>query len=197
MLTLNGFIFSAMTKKEIRKEYLAKRKELKSQFVKIESLKISDILTQNFKLDNKTIHCFLPIAKNNEVDTWLIIDRMMEKGKVAIPKIESGKSMTHYYFDKDTQLELSSFGILEPKNAKPCLVNEIDVVLIPLLAFDEKGNRVGYGGGFYDKFISELPKETQLIGLSLFDPMDEIKDLNTFDKKMQVCITPKEIYYFD
>ena len=195
---MNRSILSAMTKKEIRKEYLAKRKELESQFVKIESLKISDILSQNFKLENKTVHCFIPIAKNNEVDTWLIIDRMMEKGKVVIPKIEAeGNSMMHYYFDKDTQLELSSFGILEPKNAQPCLVNEIDVVLIPLLAFDEKGNRIGYGGGFYDKFIAELPTETQLIGLSLFEPVEEIKDLNTFDKKMQVCITPKEIYYFD
>ena len=187
-----------MTKKNLRKEYLAKRKELTSQFVKIESLKISDILTQNFKLEDKTVHCFIPIAKNNEVDTWLIIDRVMEKGKVVIPKSNfEDNSMAHFYFEKDTQLVLNKFDILEPENANPCEINDVDVLLIPMLVFDKQGNRVGYGGGFYDKFIAELPEKTKLIGLSLFEPIDEIKDLNTFDKKMHVCITPKEIYYFD
>ena len=187
-----------MTKKEIRKEYLTKRKALESQFIKIESLKISDILTQNFNLEGKTVHCFIPISKNNEIDTWLIIDRIMENGKVVVPKSNfEDNSMTHFYFEKDTELVLNKYDILEPKNAKPSEVKDIDIVLLPMLAFDKKGNRVGYGGGFYDRFIAELPETIQLIGLSLFEPVEEIKDLNTFDKKMQVCITPKEIYYFD
>lgn len=187
-----------MVKKELRKEYLTKRKGLDSQFVKIESLKISDILTQNFNLDNKTVHCFIPIIKNNEVDTWLIIDRIMEKGKVAVPKSNfNDNTLSHFYFEKDTQLAMSKFDILEPVGANPCSVSDIDVVLIPLLTFDTNGYRIGYGGGFYDRFIAELPEKTQLIGLSLFEPIDEIKDLNTFDKKMHVCITPKDIFYFD
>lgn len=187
-----------MDKNLIRKEYLAKRKALESQFVKIESLKISDILTQNFKLENKTVHCYIPIAKNNEIDTWLLIDRIMERGKVVIPKSNfEDNSMSHFYFEKETKLVMNKYDILEPENAKPCDVKDIDVVLLPMLAFDNKGNRVGYGGGFYDRFIAELPEKTKLIGLSLFEPVEEIKDLNTFDKRMQVCITPKEIYYFD
>lgn len=187
-----------MEKEKLRKEYLAKRKELTSQSVKLDSLKITDILSQNFKLENKTVHCFVPIAKNNEVDTWLMIDRIMETGKVVISKSNfEENTMSHFYFEKDTELVKNNFDILEPVNAVSCEVKDIDVVLIPLLAFDEKGNRVGYGGGFYDRFIAELPEKTQLIGLSLFDPVTEIKDLNTFDKKMQVCITPEEIYYFD
>ena len=98
--------------------------------------------------------------------------------------------------DSKTGLPLIS---LYGKNRKPSAeqLKDIDVVLLPLLAFDEKGNRVGYGGGFYDRFIAQLPEKTQLIGLSLFEPVEEIKDLNTFDKRMQVCITPEEIYYFD
>lgn len=187
-----------MNKKSLRKEYLAKRKKLESQFVKIESLKISDILTQNFDLKNKTVHCFIPIVKNNEIDTWLLIDRIMEHGKVAVPKSNfEDNSMSHFYFEKDTQLVMNKYDILEPENAKSCEIKNIDIVLLPMLAFDKQGNRVGYGGGFYDRFIAELPEKTQLIGLSLFEPVEEIKDLNTFDKKMHVCITPKEIYYFD
>ena len=105
--------------------------------------------------------------------------------------------MSHFYFEKNTKLVMNKYDILEPENAKICPINEIDVVLLPLLIFDKKGYRVGYGGGFYDRFIAELPENTQLIGLSLFEPVEEIKDLNTFDKKMHHCITPTEIYHFD
>ena len=187
-----------MIKQELRTEYLAKRKAFSSQFVKLESLKISDVITQNFDLVGKTVHLFLPIAKNNEIDTWLLVDRIMEKGKVVIPKTDfETNSLSHFYFEKDTELELNKYSILEPKNAKICDVKDMDVVLVPMLVFDTKGNRVGYGGGFYDRFIAELPEKTQLIGLSLFEPVEEIKDIDTFDKKLHVCVTPHEIYYFD
>ncbi len=187
-----------MLKKKLRQIYLEKREGLSDQFVKLESLKISDILTQNFPLENKTVHCFIPIAEKNEIDTWLLIDRIMEKGKVVVPKANfEDNSMTHYYFEKNTELALNQYDILEPKNAKKCEVKDIDIVLLPLLAFDKKGDRVGYGGGFYDRFIAQLPKKTQLIGLSLFEPVDEIKDIDTFDKKMHCCISPTQIFYFE
>ncbi len=187
-----------MTKSELRKEYLSKRKELDSQFVKIQSLKISDILTQNFDLENKTVHSFIPIAKNNEIDTWLLIDRIMEKGRIAVPKANfEDNSMTHFYFEKDTELIQNQYDILEPKNAESCKIEDIDIVLLPMLVFDNKGFRVGYGGGFYDRFLAQLPEKTQLIGLSLFEPIDEIKDLDTFDKRMHYCITPIDIYSFE
>ena len=187
-----------MTKSELRQEYLTKRKELSSQFVKIESLKISDILSQNFDLVNKSVHCFIPIAKNNEVDNWLLIDRIMEKGRVVVPKANfEDNSMTHFYFEKNTELVQNQYDILEPKNAKECKVEKIDIVLLPMLIFDQQGFRVGYGGGFYDRFLSQLSPKTQLIGLSLFEPVEEIKDLDTFDKRMHFCITPTEIYSFE
>lgn len=187
-----------MTKNELRKEYLAKRKSLSSQFVKLESLKISDILSQNFELENKTVHCFIPITKNNEVDTWLLIDRIMGKGNAVVPKANfEDNSMRHYYFEKDTELVQNQYNILEPNNAEECKVEDIDLVLLPMLIFDRKGNRVGYGGGFYDRFLAKLTSKTQLIGLSLFNPIDEIKDLDTFDKKMHYCITPTQLYKFE
>jgi len=187
-----------MKKKALRIEYLQKRKSFSSHFVKLESLKISDILSQNFELEGKTVHCFIPIAQNNEIDTWLLIDRIMEKGRVVVPKANfEDNSMTHFYFEKDTELTPNNYGILEPTNANQCQTDDIDIVLLPMLVCDKKGYRVGYGGGFYDRFIAQLPQKTQLIGLSLFDPTEEIKDLDTFDKKMNHCITPTEIFNFD
>lgn len=122
----------------------------------------------------------------------------MEKGRVVIPKANfEDKSMSHFYFEKQTELRPNKFDILEPMNAEKCEIKDIDIVLIPMLAFDKKGYRVGYGGGFYDRFLAELPSTTELIGLSLFEPIDEIKDLNTFDKKMQTCISPTLIYTFE
>jgi 5-formyltetrahydrofolate cyclo-ligase len=187
-----------MDKRDVRKKYLNKRNSLSAQFVKLESLKISDIISQNFKMEGKTVHCFIPISKKNEIDTWLLIDRIMEKGRVVVPKANfKDNSMSHFYFEKDTKLVQNKYGILEPKNAEKCNVEDIDIVLLPLLAFDKKGYRVGYGGGFYDRFIAQLSKKTQLIGLSLFEPIDEIKDIDTFDKKMHCCISPTQIFYFE
>ena len=187
-----------MRKINIRKQYLTKRKTLSAQFVKIESLKITDVFAQNFSFEGKTVHCFIAIPKNNEINTWLLIDRIMEKGRVVLPKANfTDNSMTHFYFEKNTELVQNQYDILEPVNAKQCEVENIDIVLLPMLAFDKKGYRVGYGGGFYDRFLAQLPAKTKLIGLSLFEPIDEIKDLDTFDKRMHVCITPTEIYNFD
>ena len=190
-------IYFKMTKQEFREKYLVKRKELSSVFVAVESLKITDILTQNFDIKGKTVHCFVPITKNNEIDTWLLIDRILEVGKVVIPKTNlKENTLCHYYFDKSTELELSKFKILEPVNAKECNPKEIDIVIVPLLIFDKEGSRIGYGGGFYDRFISELNPKTKLIGVSLFEPIEKIKDLHKFDKKLNFCITPTELYSF-
>ena len=190
-----------MIKKDLRKKYLSRRKELTSTQVKLDSLRITDILTQNFSIKEKTVHCFIPIVNNNEIDTWLLIDRVLEVGKVVVPKVPKAnsneKNLTHFYFDKDTTLELSKYGILEPINAPECNPEKIDIVVVPLLVFDKKGNRVGYGGGFYDRFIAQLNPETKLIGVSLFEPIELIEDLHEFDKKLDFCITPTNIYSFE
>jgi len=121
----------------------------------------------------------------------------LENGKIAIPKTNlKENTLSHFYFDKNTALEVSSFGILEPINAKECNPKNIDIVIVPLLIFDKKGNRVGYGGGFYDRFIAQLNPKAKLIGVSLFEPIEEINDLHEFDKKLDYCVTPESIYSF-
>lgn len=70
------------------------------------------------------------------------------------------------------------------------------MVLIPLLAFDKKGYRVGYGKGFYDRFLADCRPDVVKVGLSVFEPIDEIADLNEFDIKMDFCITPNRVWQF-
>jgi 5-formyltetrahydrofolate cyclo-ligase len=75
-------------------------------------------------------------------------------------------------------------------------VSKIDVVFVPLLAYDEKGNRVGYGKGFYDAFLSECKPETIKIGLSFFPPELEIKDVTSDDIKLDFCVTTDSVHAF-
>ena len=88
------------------------------------------------------------------------------------------------------------FGIAEPAGGNKISPKEIDLVLVPLLAFDQKGYRVGYGKGFYDKFLSECRMDVIKIGLSFFEAEEQIADINQFDISLNYCVTPKRIYDF-
>ena len=77
------------------------------------------------------------------------------------------------------------------------MVNEIDLVLVPLLAFDKNGYRVGYGKGYYDKFLSNCRPDVIKIGLSFFDAVDEIEDIDDYDLPLNFCVTPQRLYDFE
>jgi 5-formyltetrahydrofolate cyclo-ligase len=117
--------------------------------------------------------------------------------KIVIPKIDihSG-NINHYHFDEAVELITNSYGIDEPKEGNLIKEDEIDLVLIPLLAFDRKGFRVGFGKGYYDKFLARCKPNVIKTGLSFFDPVDEINDISGFDIPLNFCITPKEIFSF-
>ena len=100
-------------------------------------------------------------------------------------------------FDEKKLVE-NKWGILEPsrENQDKIEPKEIDLVIIPLLIFDKNGNRVGYGKGFYDRFLQQCNPKTLKIGICLEDPIEMIKDVDKFDVKMNFCITPNKIYRF-
>jgi len=104
--------------------------------------------------------------------------------------------MNHIHFEDTSELINNEFGIDEPESGNKILEDEIDLVLVPLLAFDKKGFRVGYGKGFYDKFLFNCRIDTLKIGLSFFDPVDEIVDINQFDISLNYCVTPKDVFIF-
>jgi 5-formyltetrahydrofolate cyclo-ligase len=191
-----------MKKSELRKLYLSKRRAISAEEMAIKSKQITDLFFQNFELSTvKNLHIFLPIIKYNEINTWLIIKHLQQYFpaiNIVIPKIISENSkLENYVFDEKNLIE-NLWGILEPseENQEKIPSEQIDLVIIPLLIFDKNGNRVGYGKGFYDRFLQLCKPDTLKIGLCLEEPIEMIEDVNDFDVKMDFCITPNKIYRY-
>jgi 5-formyltetrahydrofolate cyclo-ligase len=182
-----------MTKAEIRKTYLARRLALTDgEYAQI-NRSIADAFFSTIDLSSvRVLHTFLPIEKNKEADTWLIIDRLKREFphvRISIPRINpDNASMDHFYFEGLHQLVNNTWGIPEPKQGIPTPLEKIDIVLVPLLAVDIKGNRVGYGRGFYDKFLAQLDGAKK-IGLSCFEPLEKLP-ADKYDIPIDIIITP-------
>lgn len=180
-----------MTKSEIRKISSARRKALSAAELRNLSLKLLD----NFKkLDLsaiKTIHIFLPIEEKQEPDTFLFIEWLREAHpgiQIIVPKADfNSLLMTHHVLTDHKDLQKNIFNILEPQKSV-LHSGDIDLVLVPLLAIDKHGYRVGYGKGFYDRFLQE--RKTIKMGVALFEPVDEISDADEHDIPLDSCITP-------
>ncbi|MEO6905688.1 MAG: 5-formyltetrahydrofolate cyclo-ligase [Ginsengibacter sp.] len=189
-----------MKKQELRDIFKEKRKTLSVTDIK----KFNDLILINFqKLNLPFINCahtYIASLKLGEPDTATIVKYLQFKNpliKIVIPKIDihSGK-MVNYHFNKGVELITNTFGIEEPKEGNIISENEIDLVLIPLLAFDKRGYRVGFGKGYYDKFLCRCKPNVIKIGLSFFDPEEQISDISGFDIPLNFCITPKDTFSF-
>jgi len=190
-----------MSKQDLRKEYLQKRKALTETEVEDFSRKIRDWFFRSIPVHAyATVHTFLPIRRNNEIDTCLIINTLQKDfaTDIVIPRSHEDGTMSHYLLTKDTVFEENKWKISEPSTVGNLRssVFSIDLVLIPLLCFDKKGYRVGYGKGYYDRFLAECHPNVLKIGLSVFEPINEIIDVTEFDIKMDYCITPNKIWSF-
>ena len=105
--------------------------------------------------------------------------------------------MTHFLLTDNTKIKKNEYNIPEPVNGLPVPPEMIDVVFVPLLAYDKQGNRVGYGKGFYDQFLAECKPETIKIGLSFFEAENQIEDVFEADVLLDYCITPTQTYTFN
>lgn len=188
-----------MTKSELRKIYLERQKSLVRAERIEKSRLIADGFFENFDLKKIShLHVFLPIEKNKEIETSFIYNRVWSDFP-AITTIVSRvnfQSMTleNLAFNAETELVKNRWHILEPAENELVEIEKIDAVLVPLLCFDCRGFRVGYGMGFYDKFLSECRADCLKIGLSYFAPVAEISDAQDFDVKLDFVVTPEEIY---
>lgn len=188
-----------MIKSELRNYFKEKRKLLSVEEVNNLSFMIFERFFQFFTPKNENIHTFLPISSKNEINTFLLLNQLFEQTncKVITSKADFEKdSLEHFYISKNTKFETDSYGIPVPNSNALAKVEEIDWVIIPLLAFDEKGHRVGYGKGFYDKFLSLCKPNTKKIGISFFEPVKKIDDVSPFDIQLNYCITPNKLYHF-
>lgn len=186
-----------MLKAVIREKGLAQRKALNNRLLNAYNKKILEGFKSIDLTGIKSIHVFLPVSSKKEPDTFAIIDYLEQKHseiEIIVSKSDfKQKLMSHYCYPGKANLFLNRYHIPEPQNARPYF-GSIDMVLVPLLAFDLKGYRVGYGKGFYDRFLSSI--QTKKIGLSFFDAIDTIKDLHLHDVRLNMCITPGQIYTF-
>lgn len=142
-------------------------------------------------------HVFLSISDKNEVDTAPLIAQLFElKKQVVVPKISGRGVLEHYQFTPDTPLAHNQWGVPEPVSGSQISPAELEVVFVPLLAFDLRGYRVGYGGGYYDNFLAACNPKVITVGLSLFDPVDEIVDVYSGDVPLKYVVCPNRIYRF-
>ncbi|MDI9309788.1 MAG: 5-formyltetrahydrofolate cyclo-ligase [Limnohabitans sp.] len=187
-----------MTKKELRTKYKNLRKELTFDEIMNESLMIANHCIDLPIWEKTYFHLFLPIEKHKEINTEFILQILSGRDKeIVISKSNFEElSMAHYLLTDNTKIKVNDYGIPEPIDGLEVPTNKIEVVFVPLLAYDKKGNRVGYGKGFYDKFLNECKPDTIKIGLSYFDPEESIDDVLETDIKLNYCITPFGVIQF-
>jgi len=186
-----------MNKPEIRKIQAARRDALSRE----ELMALNEGLLRQFATLNftglKTIHIFLPIEEKKEPDTFMLIRWLQEHHpdiRIIVPRADFKTSlMTHHLYRAEDILQKGLFNIPEPAGEEKH-TGEIDLVIIPLLAFDDRGYRVGYGKGFYDRFLSG--RHCIKAGLSFFESVGTIRDTHSNDIRLDLCITPTEIIYF-
>ena len=146
-----------MDKAALRREIRETKKAMSIEEIEVRSAHLGELFAQTEAYKNaKTIYGYMPY--NQEVRTIPIVERAIRDGKrVAVPKVY-GDVMKFIYLDDLTQVEKSDMGIPEPVADEPVAEDQTALVLMPGLAFDKEGHRIGYGGGFYDKFLMAEPK---------------------------------------
>ncbi len=191
-----------MTKQELRSGYLAKRKQLTKDEVQELSARLSHHFLAYFDFAKlNVLHTFLPIPSNNEPDTRIIISEVSATCPnvlICVPKVKQGAAeLEHFALAPGTTMQENKWGIAEPVDGVRVDVSKIDMVLVPLLAFDRSGNRVGYGKGYYDHFLSQCRPDAFRVGLSLFEAVPAISDINSDDVPLHYCITPSGVQGFE
>ncbi len=186
-----------MLKQDLRSEYRNRRKSISESSLLASSLAIANASLTLPIWDFGYYHIFLPISQLKEIDTHFILTILQGKDKnIVLPKVTGDDSLKHYLLTDATKFRNNRWNIPEPVDGIEIPIDKIDVVFIPLLAFDKKGNRVGYGKGFYDTFLRDCRKDVKKIGVSLFQAVDAIEDINAYDIPLDYCITPRKIYSF-
>ena len=182
-----------MKKQELRALYKQKRKDLTE--IQIKGFQ-ENIYQQIYNLDLSTVknvHLFLSMPKFKEIDTTPLVTYFRNKNKrIVVSKCNfKDNTLSHFYLEEDTVLSLNKFGVLEPVAAELVEENKLDLIFIPMLISDDKKFRVGYGKGFYDRFLLNCRKDAKFIGLNFFPPITAIEDKNEFDIPLHQLIYPK------
>ena len=192
-----------MLKTALRRQMLEKRLAYHPEEVEALSQQICRQFFSFFDFSTiRVLHVFLPITHKNEVNTWPIIKNLEQSFpdvSVTVPVTDMiNQNLAHYLLKPETSVIHNKWGIPEPLGTESIPDQEIDMVLVPLLAFDENGHRVGYGKGFYDRFLAKCRPDVITVGLSLEDEVVPfIMDVHEADITLKYVVTPKQVYRFN
>lgn len=185
------------TKSALRNTYGAQRKALSPEQRQEQSIAIANQCLKLPVWSGQYYHLFLQSDPQAEVDTEPLLTILQSKDKeVVVPKILDATQLTHYLLTDSTPLRVNRWGIPEPQSGLEVSPTLLDVVFVPLFIFDLHGQRVGYGKGYYDRFLVQCKKEVIKIGLSFFEPVATIEDLNPYDIPLDYGVTPNGTFTF-
>ena len=180
-----------MLKSKIRKKILKIRQSKNNGKITINFNRVYDLLKRTTNLKKKIIGGYYPV--NYEVDDLEILKKFKKKRiKVALPAIKKNFQMNFIRFELDKPLIINQYGIPEPSEKK---IVYPDILQIPLVAFDKKLNRLGYGAGFYDRYISSLKKVKKIVLIGLAFNFQQVNSIpvSKYDQKLDYIITNKRI----
>jgi|KBSMisStaDraftv2_1062788.scaffolds.fasta_scaffold1107125_2 5-formyltetrahydrofolate cyclo-ligase len=189
-----------ISKATLRNTYKQRRKALTDK----DRLKLDDLILIQFqKLILHDVHAVLsywPIKSHYEINTLPITDYLSFKIpglRVCFPKTDFAQTkLQAIEVEKETSFEMNHAGIGEPTTGELIYPEELDMVFVPMLAYDKKGFRVGYGKGFYDRYLQMCRRNVIKVGFSYFEPEEAIPEVNEFDIPLNLAITPQSIYEF-
>lgn len=187
-----------MDKQALRKKHKELRKSLTEEQREQYSIAIANNALKMNIWDYEYYHIFLPIERHLEVNTQYLLSILQGKDKnVVVSKSDfRNNEMTNYLLTDSTRIQVNNFGIPEPEGGISIENEKLEVVFIPLLAYDCKGNRVGYGKGFYDRFLAKCSNDIVKIGVSFFEPEEQFLSIKNTDISMNYCISPKKAHFF-
>jgi len=190
-----------MTKSDLRKHYLERRLALTEADYALFNERLCETFFLSVDLSFvRVLHTFLPIRKYKEPDTGLIMDGIRKSFpliQLSIPKVnDKTAALENYFWEGPDQLVQNKWGLSEPRHGVPTPTDKIDMVLVPLVVFDRHGYRVGYGKGYYDRFLATCRSDCKAVGISFFPPIESISGIAWFDRKLDMAVTPEKVFQF-
>ena len=189
-----------MTKTELRNIYKQKRRDILPK----EKLRLDDLLLIQFQQmyfpQVAVLLTYWPADMHIEPNTHLFsgfLRHTIPGLQIAYPVIDKATStFVARLIDDGTVYTTNSYGIAEPKEGIIIEPHEIDLVFVPMLICDKQGYRVGFGKGFYDRYLAACHEDVVKVGFNYFEPVDKIDDTQPFDVPLDYCVTTENIYEF-
>ncbi len=178
-----------MNKSQIRKKILKIRKQVGYHSLNINFKKITSILYKK-KIKGKIIGGYYPF--NYEIDILEVLKKFEKKNyQISLPRINNKSQMDFFYWSSKDPLKVNEYGIPEPISEEKKYPN---ILLVPLVAYDNNLNRIGYGGGYYDRYIKKIKKKKNIITIGVAYSFQKIKKIptNRHDIKLDFIVTEKD-----